>query len=83
MIVEIKFSGDKYDPGDEYQEYCEICVDDDEIVSLGNMSECPEDANLGRSFEFIYHLPDILKAAYEAGKNGEPFEIKEFENFEF
>jgi hypothetical protein len=83
MIVEIKFSGAKNDPGDEYQEYCKICVDGKIVASLGNMAECPEDANLMRDFSFIYNLPKFLKAAYDAGKNGESFEIKEIENEEY
>ena len=39
----------------------------------------PEDATLGRDFSDIYNIPDIIKTAYDAGKNGEKLEI-EFED---
>lgn len=37
----------------------------------------PEDANLYRDLNFVYDIADWLKAAYEAGKNGESFESVE------
>lgn len=36
----------------------------------------PEDNSLGRDFSDIYNIPDLMKIAYEAGKNGEEFEIE-------
>ena len=39
--------------------------------------QCSEDANLSRDFSDCYLIKDMLKAAYEAGKNGESLEIEE------
>lgn len=80
MKVIISFSGEKNDPGDEYQERCEVTVDGKIVASGANFSECPEDANLGRDLRFIYELPQILQIAYEAGRRGESFVIEEFAN---
>lgn len=35
----------------------------------------PEDNTLGRNFNDVYSIPDLLKIAYEAGKNGEEWEL--------
>ncbi len=80
MKVRIEFSGDKYDPGDEYQERCEVKVDGNIVAMGANLSDCPEDANLGRDLAFVYNIPDTLRKAYQAGVAGEPFEIKEVAN---
>jgi hypothetical protein len=82
MKVRIEFSGAKNDPGDEYQERCNIDVDGKRVVRGGDFSDCPEDANLGRALDFIYKLPAILRCAHTAGYNGEPFELEEVENYE-
>jgi hypothetical protein len=37
----------------------------------------PEDMTLDRDLEDAYAVPDMLRAAYEAGKRGEPFEEEE------
>ncbi|QDX93608.1 hypothetical protein EEL30_15660 [Brevibacillus laterosporus] len=39
--------------------------------------DCPEDATLERDLNFVYNIPDLMRQAYEAGKNGEPFEVVE------
>ena len=41
------------------------------LMGLYNMYECPEDATLNRDLGCIFCLPNIIKEAYEAGKNGE------------
>jgi hypothetical protein len=35
----------------------------------------PEDSNLSRDFNDCWSIPDLMKTAYEAGKNGEPFTV--------
>lgn len=35
----------------------------------------PEDANLGRDYSDVYNIEDLLKMAYDAGKNNETLEI--------
>ena len=39
----------------------------------------PEDNNLTRNFSDCYKIPELLKMAYEAGKNNEEFEIEKDE----
>lgn len=36
----------------------------------------PEDNSLMRNFNDCVKIPDLLKRAYEAGKNGEEFELE-------
>lgn len=38
-------------------------------ISVGHME--PEDATLNRDLNFVYSIADMIKEAYEAGKNGE------------
>ncbi len=83
MDVRVRYSGPANDPGDEYQASCSILVDGVSVAEGGNFAECPEDANLGRDLKFIYRLPDVLKAAYEAGQHGEPFTLVTFPNTPF
>ena len=80
MKVEIKFSGKAYDPGDEYQEYCNVYVDKKRVANGSNMAFDSEDANLGRDLAFVYDIPALLRAAHEAGRRGEEFVLKETEN---
>lgn len=80
MKVSIRFSGPKYEPGDEYQATCEVSVDGKNVASAENFSDCPEDANLGRDLNFVYGLPAALQAAHDAGKRGESFELEEVEH---
>jgi hypothetical protein len=80
MKIKIKYSGRKDDPGDEYQAWCEVSVDGQTVAEGGNFAECPEDANLGRDLKFIYKLPSVLRAAYDAGRKGEHFMVNEIIN---
>ena len=63
------------DDMDEYHFY-EVELTDDkgntvEKMSVSDSCDTPEDNTLGRSFADIYQVVDMIKAAYEAGKNGE------------
>lgn len=40
-------------------------------MGLHNMSDCPEDASLERDLGAIFTVEDMIREAYEAGKNGE------------
>ncbi|SCV23819.1 Uncharacterized protein BCRIVMBC845_06416 [Bacillus cereus] len=52
-------------------------------INIGNLGECPEDANLERDLNFVYSIPDMMEAAYEAGKRGDKFvEVHEHEDEE-
>lgn len=51
---------------------------------LSFMEGEPEDANLGRDFADIVDIDNLVKMAYEAGKNGESLEIdhKNYDSFD-
>jgi len=51
----------------------EFYVNDSHQFSCGSLSECPEDATLGRDLDFVYDIKDLMKDAWEAGKAGRPF----------
>lgn len=40
----------------------------------------PEDMNFGRNLSDVFNIPDLLQMAYNAGKNGELFEMEWVEN---
>ena len=82
MKVRVTFSGAKNDAGMEYEARCDVSVDGACIAHGGNDSDCPEDANMGRNYRFVYSIPEALRKAHEAGKNGEPFELEELENYQ-
>lgn len=46
-------------------------------VSVSDMSEEPEDANFNRGLSDFQDIPDMLRAAYNAGRNGEELEVVE------
>ena len=50
-------------------------VNGEKVLRISCLSECPEDASLERDLNFVYDIPDLMKRAWEAGKNGEPFEV--------
>lgn len=79
-VVTITFSGEPNDPGSEYEAYCSVGSPGHSTGGVGNMSDCPEDANLGRDSGWVYDLPDWLKAAHQAGADGRPFELVEKPN---
>ncbi|WNF07450.1 hypothetical protein [Brevibacillus borstelensis] len=55
----------------------EIEVNGKTEISAYPLYECPEDATLERDLNFVYDIPDLMRQAYEAGRNGEPFVITE------
>lgn len=79
-VVTISFSGDPREPGDEYEAQCWVEAGGESVGSGSNMSDCPEDANLGRDLGFVYDLPKRLKEAHQAGLGGRPFELVEKPN---
>ncbi|MED2788294.1 hypothetical protein P4261_28095 [Bacillus thuringiensis] len=44
-----------------------------EDISIGSLSECPEDASLGRDLNFVYSIPTMMREAYKAGLRGDKF----------
>lgn len=72
----------KFKEDEEYMEDARMQLeaydkDGKKIIDLYVGTPCPEDANLYRDLNFVYYIADWLKAAYEAGKNGEDFESVE------
>lgn len=61
---------------DEFGEYesLEIVIDDNTKFSVCH-TDSPEDNVLYRNFSDCYDIPDLLRKAYNAGKNGEDFEV--------
>ena len=58
----------------DYQEVLEIHINGKSCFSVSDGE--PEDANLSRDFNDCWNIPELMKEAFEAGKNGEEFEIK-------
>jgi len=79
-IIE-KLSSDKFLEANDYRSFYEINIDGKQVFSFFDGE--PEDANLLRDFSDCYNIVDALKAAYEAGKNGEPFDIEKIELDDF
>ena len=71
MIVKEITENDEFD----YPTYWELHVDGERRMGMGNLEDCPEDASLGRGLNDVFCVVDLMKLAYEAGKNGESFEI--------
>lgn len=46
------------------------------IISIGNMADCPEDANLSRDLRFVLKIPEMLKKANQMGLEGKELEIE-------
>lgn len=60
-----------------------VSVDGKEKYSIQSLSECPEDAIIGRDLIDGENIIEAIKLGYEAGKRGEELEIsKETESEE-
>jgi hypothetical protein len=57
----------------DYRDCFEIEIDGKTAFSAYDGE--PEDNSLGRNFSSVYSIPNLMQRAYEAGKNGEEFEI--------
>lgn len=44
-------------------------------ISIGDLHECPEDANLERDLDFVRDIPEMMEAAYKAGLRGDKFVV--------
>jgi hypothetical protein len=65
---------------DGYEEL-EIVINNTTKFKVGNY-DSPEDNTLSRNFSDCYDIPELLRKAYEAGKNGEEFVVEYEENGE-
>lgn len=58
----------------DYSNILEIYIDGKCSFSVSDGE--PEDANLARDFNDCCSVSDLMRKAYDAGKNGESFEIE-------
>ena len=65
----------------DYRDAMEILIDGESKFSVHDGE--PEDNSLGRNFNDCWKIADLLKMAFEAGKNGEEFhaESKQVDEF--
>jgi hypothetical protein len=69
-------SSDKFHEDWDYRGYYAL---ETEGKKLSFLDGEPEDNSLGRNFNGVYSILDLVKLAYEAGKNGEELEIESVE----
>jgi hypothetical protein len=83
MKIEEITSSDKFHKKNDYRSFLEIKINDKTVMKFCDGE--PEDNNLCRNFSDAYNIVSMLKEAYEAGKNGETFEVSErqIDDFEF
>lgn len=60
---------------DRTYESLEIALDEKTKFHVCS-SDSPEDNTLSRNFSDCYDIPELLRKAYEAGRNGEEFELE-------
>lgn len=53
-----------------------IEIDGKSVFRMNELCESPEDATFGRDLSDCNNIPSLLRRAYEAGKNGDYFEIE-------
>lgn len=70
MKVELKEGENRYQ-----MTVHELYVNDKLSERISDLSECPEDAHIGRDLVDGNDIISYIKMAYEAGKNGEELEI--------
>ena len=65
---------------DDYRSFLTIEIDGNKMFDF--MGGEPEDANLSRDFNDCWQITKALEMAYNAGKNGEVFELEVINNNE-
>ena len=75
MKVEVRTRSDEAVEERDYRDAMQINIDGEKVFSVHDGE--PEDANLGRDFNDAYSVAALLQRAFEAGKNGETFELTE------
>lgn len=51
-------------------------IDGKGAMSVGDLSDCPEDAIIGRDLVDCGQVCDLMEKAHAAGKAGEPFVVE-------
>lgn len=72
MVVELKI-------GSDYNslEIHELIINGKESARIQDLSDCPEDAHIGRDLIDGRDIIKFIRMGYEAGKAGEELEISE------
>jgi hypothetical protein len=73
MKVELFVAIDKYE-GDESHV---LKINGEQVDSIYNLAECPEDARIGRDLIDGRDIYEYIKMGYEAGKAGEELIFEE------
>jgi len=60
----------------EGHETNDLSIDNNTVIYIYPLCECPEDAIIGRSLLSGQDIINYMKFAYEAGKRGEEFEVE-------
>lgn len=78
MKVIIKSLSEQAVKDNDYRQCFIIDVDGRKEVSVRDGGE-PEDNSLGRDLSFAYHIPSLMKRAYDAGAKGEEYVVENIE----
>ena len=75
MRIKIVKRDEKYLERYDYRNFLRIEINDKKEFEV--MDGEPEDSNLSRDFNDCLKIIDLMKMAFNAGKNGEKFELEE------
>jgi hypothetical protein len=64
----------------DYRDAMEVHIDGKRVISAYDGE--PEDNSLGRNFNDFFGIGTLLKQAFEAGKNGEEFELEHIDSMD-
>lgn len=81
MKITVKYLTDEARERRDYRDILLIQINEKQRFCVSDGE--PEDANLSRDFNDCWSIPQLMKEAFEAGKNGENFEIENLEVDEF
>lgn len=73
MKVEVIYRSEEQSERYDYRGAVEIRIDGKKVFKVSDGE--PEDSNLSRDFSDVYSVPALLAKAYQAGLDGETFEI--------
>jgi hypothetical protein len=62
----------------DYRQAFHIKINDKVVFQVWDGE--PEDANLSRDFSDVYSIPELMREAYSAGKQGEDFKMVNVES---
>ena len=71
MEVKVLKCSEKQLEDRDYRDILEIYINGKRVFSVGDGE--PEDSNLSRDFNDCWKVTDLMRQAYDAGKNGEEF----------